>query len=76
VDLEPGYHHVELGIKWPEISPGQYTITFGIGEGEHPMRHVVQCWAHNMLSVSAISPDKCVHAIFNNPINSLVLTRK
>jgi len=76
VDLEAGYHHVQLGIKWPEICPGEYTITFGIGEGTHPLRHAVQCWAHNMIFVSSISPDKCIHAIFNNPINSLVLARK
>ena len=75
VDLASGFHHVKLGINWPEIYPGEYTVTFGIGEGTHPMRHAVQSWAQNMIAVSSISPDTCIHGIFNNPINSLVLER-
>lgn len=70
-DLDAGYHHVRLGITWPEIYPTKYTVTFGVGEGEHPFNHTIQCWAHNMISVSAISPNRCIHAIFNNPITGI-----
>lgn len=68
VELSVGYHHVRLGIQWPELYPDQYTITFGIGEGTHPLQHTIQCWAHNMVSITSICPDKCIHGLFNNPI--------
>ncbi|MBW1697365.1 MAG: ABC transporter ATP-binding protein [Deltaproteobacteria bacterium] len=67
-DLSAGYHHVRLRIRWPELYPDQYTITFGIGEGTHPLRHTIQCWAHNMVSITSICPDRCIHGLFNNPI--------
>lgn len=68
VELGKGYHHVQLGIKWPEVYPDEYTFTFGIGEGTHPMNHTIQCWAHNMISISSINPDRSVHGLFNNPV--------
>lgn len=71
VALHPGLHHVTLRIEWPEVYPDKYTLTFGIGEGTHPFRHTIQCWAHNIVSVSSISPDRCIHATFNNPILEL-----
>jgi len=74
VDLGKGHHHIRLGISWPEVYPDEYTITFGIGEGTHPMNHTIQCWAHNMISVSSISPEKCVHGLFNNPVTHLEIT--
>ncbi|MEW5910191.1 MAG: ABC transporter ATP-binding protein [Thermodesulfobacteriota bacterium] len=71
VDLTEGRHYVQLGFEWPEIYPSEYTITVGIGEGRHAANHVIQCWAHNILSISAISPSRFVHALFNNPITHL-----
>ena len=64
----PGTYHVTLGFRWPELAPGPYTLTFGIGEGRDPLRHVVQCWAHNVAALEAISPQRPVHGMFNNPI--------
>jgi len=69
--LNSGHHHVQLGFKWPEIYPDEYTITLGVGEGNHPLKHVIQCWAHNVISVSAITTGKSVHGLFNNPICSM-----
>lgn len=71
VVLSAGSHHVVLEIQWPEVYPDRYTITFGIGEGTHPLHHTIQCWAHNIVSVSSISPDRCIHAMFNSPIRRL-----
>ncbi len=64
----PGRYLVRLEFKWPEIQPGKYTITLGIGEGTHPLNHVIQCWAHNVAAFSAICPTRAVHCLFNNPI--------
>lgn len=73
VEVQPGFHHVQLAIKWPEIYPAEYTITLGVGEGDHPLSHTIQCWAHNILSITSISPGKSIHALFNNPIQSAAI---
>ncbi|MBU0640851.1 MAG: Wzt carbohydrate-binding domain-containing protein, partial [Planctomycetes bacterium] len=72
VDLAvAGVYIVRFEFDWPEIQPGEYTITLGVGEGNDALSHVIQCWAHNAVAVSAISPDKVVHCLFNNPILDL-----
>lgn len=71
VALGPGEHLVRFEFVWPEIQPGEYTITVGIGEGTDPLRHVVQCWAHNVVKLGAISPGRVIHCIFNNPMSKL-----
>ena len=69
--LTAGEHLIRLQFDWPEIQPGEYTITPGIGEGTEPLRHVIQCWAHNVAKFTAVSPNKAVHCIFNNPLQGL-----
>lgn len=71
IAVDSGYHHVQIGFRWPEIYPSEYTLTVGVGEGNDPLKHIIQCWAHNVLSVSAISLGKSIHAVFNNPITSM-----
>ncbi len=66
--LNKGIHQVCLKIQWPDIAPDEYLITLGIGQGEHPLNHVIQCWAHNVILVKALSTDRVVHGIFTNPI--------
>lgn len=67
--FEEGYNLVRYEFSWPEVHRGTYTLTLGIGEGEHALSHVVQCWAHNIVSFDAITPDVPVHGIFNNPLD-------
>lgn len=69
--LAAGDHVVQFDFDWPEIRPGDYTITLGVGEGTMPLHHVIQCWAHNIVSVSAVSPDTAFHGLFNNPLMDL-----
>lgn len=69
--LEAGYSIVNFSFVWPEVYPDDYTITLGVGEGDHPLAHKVQCWAHNIASLSAIAPDQAIHGMFNNPLQSL-----
>ena len=63
-----GRYLVKLEYHWPAVYPGNYTMTVGIGEGTQPLSHVVQCWAHNVVAVSAISPDRAIHGRFLNPL--------
>ena len=57
-------------FTWPEVYPETYTMTVGIGEGTDPFVHTIHCWAHNIVSVEALSPGRGIHGIFNNPIQS------
>ena len=66
--LTAGRQMVSLTIKWPDIAPDEYLITLGIGQGDHPLHHVIQCWAHNVLLVKALSNGRPVHGIFTNPL--------
>lgn len=72
--LEAGYNHIEYTFYWPEIFADDYTMTVGIGQGSDPLRHTVQCWAHNMVSLTAITPKRCIHGMFNNTLDSLTIT--
>lgn len=64
-------YQVSLTFKWPEIKEDDYFITLGIGEGQHELQHIIQCWAHNILQVKSISPTKTIHCLFNNKITGL-----
>lgn len=66
--MAPGEHVVSLSIQWPDIYPADYVITLGVGEGDHPLYHVIQCWAHNVILVKALNPSNEVHGIFTNNI--------
>jgi ABC-type polysaccharide/polyol phosphate transport system ATPase subunit len=66
--LSSGFHLISFQFFWPEVYPETYTLTLGVGEGTDPFVHTIHCWAHNMLSISALTPGKGVHGIFNNPI--------
>lgn len=68
IALAPGRHLVEMKLVWPEIYPDTYTFTFGVGEGDDPFVHMIHCWAHNILSITALKKERGVHGIFNNPI--------
>ena len=71
VALDAGEHLIRFEFAWPEIQPGDYTLTVGVGEGTDPVRHIVQCWAHNVVKLNAISPGRVIHCIFNNPMSNL-----
>jgi len=68
VAAEAGLCEAAFEFSWPEVQPGDYFLTLGIGEGRDPIRHRIQCWAHNLHLFSAISPAKAIHCVFNNPL--------
>lgn len=72
--VSKGYNIVCYEFDWPEIYPASYTLTLGVGEGEHPLSHVVQCWAHNIVSFAAVTSGVAVHGMFNNPLNDVDVT--
>lgn len=72
---EPGRYRVQADFVWPEMQPGEYTATFGVGEGTHAHHHTVQCWAHNVVALTAIAPRRPVHGMFTNPMKDVRVTR-
>ncbi|WP_163339215.1 ABC transporter ATP-binding protein [Desulfopila sp. IMCC35008] len=73
--LPEGFSIVKFDFEWPEVVSQEYTLTLGIGEGEHPFDHVIQCWAHNIYSFTALTPGAYIHGIFNNPLDSLTINK-
>lgn len=72
--MGPGYYRTRLVLPWPQVAPGEYGITLGIGNGYNSAGHVVECWAHNIISVSSIATDP-VHGIFNNQIEEFHISK-
>ncbi|HLO39635.1 MAG TPA: Wzt carbohydrate-binding domain-containing protein, partial [Phycisphaerales bacterium] len=71
VDFDrPGRSVIRMEFEWPRLQPATYTVTFGCGEGEHPLQHVIQCWAHNVVAIAGISPDLPIHGVFTNPLRA------
>lgn len=70
VTAKSGQSEFAFEFTWPEVQPGDYFLTLGAGEGRDPLRHRIQCWAHNIHLLTAISPGKPVHCMFNNPLRN------
>lgn len=71
----PGRYLAQADFAWPELQPGEYTATFGVGEGKHAHHHTVQCWAHNVIALTAIAPRRPVHGMFTNPMKDVRIIR-
>jgi len=72
--LKVGYNVIEYSFYWPEVYPQKYTITVGIGQGLVPLGHVIQCWAHDIASFTALTPGRSVHGMFNNNLEAITIT--
>lgn len=66
---------VSIEFKWPQVQENTYFLTLGIGEGTHEMQHIIQCWAHNIAELNAIS-DMPNHGVFNNVIKKFNIEEK
>lgn len=69
--LAPGSHVLCLRFGWPDIAPGDYFLTPGLGNGTAAMAHVIECWAHNIFHFQAIAPHKDIHGLFNSTLHSV-----
>jgi len=68
--LEAGGHLVEVQIDWPEVEQGEYSLTFGLGSGDHPLHHEIVGWVQSVLRLVCV-PRRAVHGSFNNDLRSL-----
>jgi hypothetical protein len=70
--LAPGRHTVEMQFPWPEVAPGEYTLTVGLGDGLHSQFHQIVGWVQGVASITSIT-ERPVHGLFNNELTSLVV---
>ena len=75
-NIKKGRYVVELTFTWPEIKEGSYFLNFGIGIGNDPLVHEIQCWVQNIYEIKTSDNGLSIHGIFNNKINSFILTKE
>ena len=62
--LDPGPVDLEMELVWPEVADGEYTVTIGLGDGNHQLHHKVVAWVQGVAAVTSI-PNRPVHGFFN-----------
>ncbi len=65
--LRVGRHMLDLVFEWPEVDGGEYSITVGLGDGQHPLHHTIIAWIQSVLRVTS-NPERAVHGSFNNDL--------
>lgn len=68
--LPCGLLEFSFDLIWPDIAPGEYTLTLGIGSGNDVMNQTVFCWATDFFAVTSIKNNDIVHGVFNVLINN------
>lgn len=68
--MAAGVYRLSLKLLWPQVAPSEYGITLGVGDGLIADSHVVQCWAHNIITLTSLKTQPA-HGIFNNKMTAL-----
>jgi ABC-type polysaccharide/polyol phosphate transport system ATPase subunit len=63
--LGQGEFEFSFELSWPDIAPGEYTLTLGVGSGADVMDQTVFCWATDFCAVTSLKPRDIVHGVFN-----------
>lgn len=72
--LEPGTVAIDLAFEWPEVAPGDYTLTVGLGDGHHAHFHQIIGWVQGIAAMTSV-PSRPVHGMINNELRFLTVTR-
>lgn len=72
--IDPGVFLVEIDFDWPEVEPGEYVLTLGLGDGKHSLHHRVVSWVQSVAKFTS-APTRDVHGAFNNDIRRFRSTR-
>lgn len=71
--MSPGLYQLSMGLTWPEVQQGEYTMTIGVGNGRHSLHHEIVAWVQSALQF-AVVPKRDVHGLFNNDLTSFSFT--
>jgi ABC-type polysaccharide/polyol phosphate transport system ATPase subunit len=72
--LERGPVSIDFGFVWPEVAPGDYTLTVGLGDGLHSHFHRIVGWVQGVASMTSV-PARPVHGLINNELSFLTVAR-
>jgi ABC-type polysaccharide/polyol phosphate transport system ATPase subunit len=72
--MEPGSVSIDFGFVWPEVAPGDYTLTVGLGDGLHSHFHRIVGWVQGVASMTSV-PTRPVHGLINNELSFLTVAR-
>ncbi len=72
--MAPGCYLLDIGFDWPEVEPGDYVLTVGVGDGRHPLHHKVVSWVQSLTRFTS-APQRDVHGAFNNDLRRFRATR-
>lgn len=64
---EAGRYVVRMEFPWPDLKPGDYTLTLGIAESGKTGVRSRQCWATDFVALKALKTNQ-VYGILNEPI--------
>jgi ABC-type polysaccharide/polyol phosphate transport system ATPase subunit len=70
--IEPGRYVISFTLQWPEVEGGEYVLTLGLGDGDHPAHHTIVAWVQSVLRLVCV-PERFVHGFFNNDILDVTL---
>jgi ABC-type polysaccharide/polyol phosphate transport system ATPase subunit len=65
--MGPGRYAIEMQFDWPEVEPGDYVLTLGLGDGRHPLHHRIVSWVQSVAKFTS-APQRDVHGSFNNDL--------
>ena len=65
--LQAGGVEFSFDLAWPDVAPGDYTLTLGIGSGQDVMAQELFCWATDFHTVTCVKEKDIVHGVFNLP---------
>ncbi len=68
--VEPGILEFSFELTWPDIAPGEYTLTLGLGSGDDIMTQTVYCWTTDFCAVTSLKENGIVHGVFNIAMNN------
>ena len=69
--LNRGENLISFELRWPELRPGDYFITLGIGEGKAVFDQTEQCWINQVIHIQNVTCNKIVYGLFNQKIEKL-----
>jgi ABC-type polysaccharide/polyol phosphate transport system ATPase subunit len=73
-ELHPGRYIVRFEATWPELEPGEFNLTIGIGDGKHGLHHHIVGWVQSVASVVSV-PKREVHGLFNGDLSEFKILK-
>ena len=64
--IRAGMNRIRVEFEWPDVEPGAYSFSVGLGDGVDPLVHHIVGWSQGVAVVECIASE-AVHGLVNNP---------